>query len=63
MYKVYFCDVLFASANTIEDACTLGLAVHRSSNNPHVVKIQNPDESELLSFTLKQSMPWKKGLN
>lgn len=39
MYKVLFNDALFASVGTLEEACSLALAVHRSSNMSHHVAV------------------------
>lgn len=55
MYKVYFENSLFANVKSIEEATSLGLAVHRSSNIPHVVVLRNPDDTEILTYTLKDT--------
>lgn len=39
MYKVEYCSCLFGECETLDLAVSLALAVHRSSNVPHEVKV------------------------
>lgn len=52
MFKVYFKSELFAEVPTLENACSLGLAVHSSSNVPHHIVIRRSDGSEVISFDM-----------
>lgn len=52
MYKVYFENQIFASVPTIENACSLALAVHSSSNVPHHIEVFKEDHSSVICFDL-----------
>lgn len=56
MFKVYFENCLFGTTRTLEDACSLGLAVHRSSNVFHRIEVRKEDESSVISFELKDKV-------
>lgn len=51
MYKVKFNGVLYATVSSLEEAVSLALAVHRSSNVRHDVLVGSEnDENEFLKF-------------
>lgn len=51
MYKVKFNGVLYATVGTLEEAVSLALAVHRSSNVKHDVLVGSEnDDNEFLKF-------------
>lgn len=54
MFTVMFQSAVFGNVSSIEEAVSLAMAVHRSSNVPHVVKIFN-DVDCVITFTLKDN--------
>lgn len=50
MYKVFFNDSLFGEVKAIEEAVSLSLAVHRSSNVKHEVKVLDVNSNLVLTF-------------
>lgn len=50
MYKVFFNESLFGEVKVIEEAVSLSLAVHRSSNVKHEVKVLDVNSNLVLTF-------------
>lgn len=56
MYKVLFKNnpaesgAFVGSCRSIDEACSLALALHRSSNVPHFVTVFDVDEASVVTF-------------
>lgn len=52
MYTVYFGASVFARLRDVGDAVSLAVAIHRSSNCPHVIKVKFEESVDVLTLKL-----------